>query len=175
MLELELRHAWEDLETHQKRRQEAQENLERLYDEARVDDPNLPEPTQGVLTKIKGARLVAELGPMRDFDNLSQVYRFLGMNLVERQSGRYRGKTKSSKKGRRLGSKVTHQIAFSLSKKDRLFGTYYHGKKEKMEGTKAMTAVARKYVRMFWGWYKSGKAFDPNRVFACESQMPKAA
>ncbi len=33
-----------------------------------------------------------------------------------------------------------------------------------------MTAVMRKFLKLFYGWYQSGGAFDRNRVFACESQ-----
>jgi hypothetical protein len=44
-----------------------------------------------------------------------------------------------------------------------------------MSGGKAMTAVARKFLKMLWGWYRSGGAFDRERVFACHTQMVKAA
>jgi hypothetical protein len=64
-----------------------------------------------------------------------------------------------------------------LVKRDSLFGLYYHGKKERdgMPGTKAMTAVMRKFLKLFYGWYQSGGVFDRNRVFFCESQHGIAA
>jgi len=37
-----------------------------------------------------------------------------------------------------------------------------------MVGNKAMVAMMRKFLRMFYGWYKSGLPFDENRVFSDE-------
>jgi hypothetical protein len=34
-----------------------------------------------------------------------------------------------------------------------------------MAGPKAMTAVARKFLKMIWGWSRSAAAFDAARVF----------
>ena len=44
-----------------------------------------------------------------------------------------------------------------------------------MPGTKAMTVVMRKFLKLFYGWYQSGGAFDRGRVFVCESQHQQAA
>ena len=58
-----------------------------------------------------------------------------------------------------------------------MYGEYYHGKKERdnMPGTKAMVAVARLFLKMIFGWYKSGQAFDHSRVFTCEAGYARAA
>lgn len=52
-----------------------------------------------------------------------------------------------------------------------MFGDYYRRKTliEKMPGTKAMTAVARKFIKMMWGWYHSSVSFDSTRVFQPQS------
>jgi transposase len=176
VLEIRLRQAWEDLTTSLARRQEAAAKLEELYDQARQSDPRLPQPTQGVITKLQGGRLIAESGPLSDFRTGDQLLRYLSLNLIGNDSGKQRGRVRTSKKGRRRGSKVAHQVAFALSKKDRLFGEFYHGKKERMGGTKAMTATARKWLLMIFGWYRSGREFNLNRVFQSESQcLAKAA
>ena len=176
VLEIRIRQAWEDLTTGLARRQEAAAKLEELYDQARQDDPDLPQPTEGVITKLQGGRLVAESGPLRDFRTGDQLLRYLSMNLVGNDSGQQRGRVRTSKKGRRRGSKVAHQVAFALSKRNRLFGDFYHDKKERMGGTKAMTATARKWLLMIFGWYRSGREFDLDRVFRSESQyLAKAA
>ncbi len=101
--------------------------------------------------------------------------RFAGFNLCERQSGTYRGKTKISKKGRRLIRKVLNLIILPLIRKQGLYGPYYHRKKETMSGTKAMTAVSRHFLKMFYGMYRTGCEFNKNRVFTCESQFDQAA
>ncbi len=118
---------------------------------------------------------MAETGPLSDFESWRKLMRFSGYNLRERQSGKYRGKTKISKKGRRLLRKVLNLCILPLIKKKGLYGPYYHRKKEKMPGTKAMTAVSRHFLKMLYGWYRTGCDFNAQRVFTCESQMKLAA
>ena len=148
-----------------------------MYDEARAGDPRLPGAHEGVVSKGALARLFGELGPMSDYGSWRQALRMGGLNLCERKSGRYVGQTKISRKGRPLVRVILNQMALPLVKRDRLFGEYYHHKisVQKMEGKKAMTAVARKILKMIWGWYQSAGAFDPARVFACESARRRAA
>ena len=54
----------------------------------------------------------------------------------------------------------------AVVKRDRLYGSCYHHKigVQNMPGAKAMTAVSRKIVKMMWGWYRSGAAFDAKRA-----------
>lgn len=79
--------------------------------------------------------------------------------------------TKIARSGRRGARAILNQIALALVRRDRLFGPYYHRKRgvEKMPGKKAMTAVARKLLKMIWGWYNSTGGFDAKRVFSCQS------
>jgi hypothetical protein len=60
-------------------------------------------------------------------------------------------------------------------KRGRLYGEYYHYKKEvnKMPGNKAMTVVARHLLRKIYGWYRSGEGFDEKRFFTCKSEYRK--
>lgn len=177
IMEHRLRQTWEDYLLYDTRKNEAKQQMEALYQEARQLDPKLPDAEKGVITVFHLARIIAETGPLSDFTSLRKLIRYAGLNLREKQSGTYRGKTKLSKKGRSPLRKVLGQIVLPLVKKEGLFGPYYHGKKERdgMPGTKAMTAVMRKFLKLFYGWYQSGGAFDRNRVFVCESQHVIAA
>jgi transposase len=167
---------WEDLQRHQSRKQEARQQMESLYDELCQFDPSLPHEQKDVISSFYLARIVAETGPVNDFDTLRKFMRYAGLNLREKQSGTYRGKDRLSKKGRCLLRKVLSQAVLPLVKKEGLYGPYYHGKKAQgMSGTKALTAVMRKFLKLFYGWYKSGGHFDRNRIFNCESQYQKAA
>lgn len=177
LLELRLKQLFQDYKVHKKRKERARETMEGLYHEARQHEPKLPQAHKGVVSTLSLARIVGETGPWSDFTSLRKFIRFSGLNLRERQSGNYRGKTKISKKGRTLLRKISNQAVLPLVKKDRLYGTYYHQKKDrdKMPGTKAMTVVARGFLKMLWGWYHSEQDFDAKRVFTCESQYKKAA
>lgn len=177
LMERRLRQSWEEYLLHEARKAEAKQQMEELYQEARQFDVRLPCAEKGVISTFHLARIIAETGPVSDFQSLRKFIRYSGLNLREKQSGKYRGKTKISKKGRSALRKVLSQIVLPLVKKEGLFGPYYHGKKERdgMPGTKAMTAVMRKFLKLFYGWYQSGGVFDRNRVFACESQHGLAA
>lgn len=177
LLEHELTLAWEDLERAEARRAEARAELEQLYDEARRADAHLPDPAGSMIAKVALGRLIGETGPLSDYRSWRQLLRMAGVNLRERKSGKYVGQTKISRKGRPLLRSIINQIALPLVKRDRLFGDYYHHKTgvQKMPGNKAMTAVGRKIMKMIWGWYRAGSAFDATRVFACEAAHRRAA
>jgi transposase len=162
-----LRLAWVDYTTYFERREAARAKLEELYLSARTDDPHLPATVRGVVTTCGLARLFAELGPIRDFQSWRQVLKFGGLNIRERKSGRYVGLNKITHKGRPQLRRVVMQLVLPLVPRRGLFGAYYKRKTElqKMPGPKAMTAVARKFVKMIWGWAHSMAAFDAERVF----------
>jgi len=169
--------AWEELQRHDERRAKARVKLEELYLEARTADFRLPEPVKGVVSLIGLARLFAEVGPLDDFASWRQVLRYGGLNLCERKSGRYVGQTKISRKGRPQLRRILNELVLPLVRRGSLYGDYYHRKTgvEKMAGTKAMTAVSRKLVKMIWGWTRSKDGFDAARVFTCRAAYARAA
>jgi transposase len=176
VMEIRLQQIVEELRLHETRKEKARQAMLALYEQARGQDPHLPSETPGVVSGLHLARLVAETGPLSDFATHEKLLRFAGLNLRERASGKYRAKSRISKKGRARLRKVLGQVVLPLVKKNGLYGTCYHRMKEKgMAGNKAMTAVTRRFLRMLHGWYRSGAAFDRGRVFVCESQYKVAA
>lgn len=123
------------------------------------------------------ARLLGETGPLSDFWHRRQLMRYAGLNLRTRQSGTFKGQDKICKKGRRLLRKVLQNIALPLVKKERLYGTYYHRKKEeeKMPGNKAKTVVVRQLLKKIYGLCRSGEGFDEQRFFTCKSRYQPLA
>ena len=172
-----LRLAWADFLTSHQRREAARTKLEELYASARVEDPRLPAPERGVVTACGLARLFAEMGPIDDFESWRQVLKFGGMNIRERQSGRFVGQNKITHKGRAQLRCVAMQLVLPLVRRGALFGDYYAHKTgvQKMPGPKAMTAVARKFIKMIWGWTRTASAFDATRVFRALSTRERAA
>ena len=177
LLACELAYAWEDVEFAIRRRETARTELQALYDEARTTDPRLPDTAGSAISKVALARFLGEAGPLSGYASWRQLLRMGGVNLRERKSGKYVGKTMIARTGRALFRSIINQMALPLVKRDRLYGTYYHHKTgvQKMPGKKAMTAVSRKIVKMIWGWYRSGAAFDATRVFMCQGEHQRAA
>lgn len=161
----------------EKRMEQIVEQMKIVLQRIRDDDPRIPPPTAGVISAKNLALLIAETGPLADFRSWRQLMRYAGLNIRMRQSGKYQGKNKISKKGNPNLRKVLNHIVLPLVRKGWLYGDYYHKKREteKMAGTKAMTIVSRHFLRKFHGWYKSGAAFDEKRFFACEAEYLKAA
>ena len=128
-----------------------------------------------MVNAIHLARLIGETGPLSDFAHWRPLLRYAGLNLCMRQSGQYQGRNTISKKGRPRLRKILAQIVWPLLRKDRLYGAYYHQKKETMPATKARTAVMRQFLKKLYGWYKSGQAFEIERYGMCLSQYAAQA
>ncbi|TWT78632.1 Transposase IS116/IS110/IS902 family protein [Planctomycetes bacterium CA13] len=166
-----------EITTFLQQQRQIESQMQELYLTLQSSDPRLPAPRKGVVTLRMLSRLVAEMGPPDDFRTVSQLMRYAGLNLCERQSGKWRGRTTISRRGRSELRYVLNLMAIPLVGRGKLFGDYYWKKKEadKMPGQKANVCVMRKILKMFYGWYKSGEPFDPGRVFAMASEHAKAA
>lgn len=159
------------------KQRQLEQRMQDLYRELQASDHRLPNPQKGVVTLRMLARLVAEIGPPSDFRRLSQLMRYAGLNLCERQSGKYKGQATISRRGRSELRYVLNLMSIPLVGRRKFFGDYYWRKKDedKMPGQKALTCVMRKILKMFFGWYKSGDEFDERRVFASDGERAKAA
>lgn len=149
-----------------------EQQMQALYLKLQSIDPKLPSPCKGVVSLRLLSRLVAEIGPPSDFTTINQLMRYAGLNLCERQSGKWRGRTTISRRGRSELRYVLNLMSIAVVSRGRLFSEYYRGKKDgdKMPGQKALTCVMRKLLKMFYGWYRSGRPFDSDRVFQMASQ-----
>jgi hypothetical protein len=69
------------------------------------------------------------------------------------------------------------QLILLLVRRRELFGAYYAQTSEiqKMPGPNAMTAVARTFLKMIWGWYHSAAAFNAARVFRAQETQQQVA
>lgn len=130
----------------------------------------LPEYT--LLSKVKNvsdnlmARVIAETGPLSDFKNVAQILRYAGLNLRVRQSGKYRGLNKISKKGRSLLRKVLYQVVFAsfISEGDMYYDYFKRKKQESGNGLIAMTSIMRKVLKLIFGVSRSNIEFNLERV-----------
>lgn len=160
-----------------RQQRQLEQQMQDIYVELQSVDCRLPSPQKGVVTLRMLSRMLAEIGPLDDFRTLAQLMRYAGLNLCERQSGKWRGRTTISRRGRSELRYVLNLMAIPLIGRQKMFGDYYWKKKEadKMPGQKALTCVMRKILKMVFGWYKSGKDFDRRRVFEMASQHARAA
>ena len=165
-----------ELEVHEGQAERLKEQIEALGERLKSQDaiPPIDEAVEGI-TLFNLARIVGQTGPLSDFASKRQLLRYAGMNLRERESGRYKGQTRLSKKGRPLLRKVLGQAVFPALRGDRLFGERYAERRKRMPEQKARVAAMRKLLVMVWGAHRSGGPFDPARVYASESAYAMAA
>lgn len=152
-------------------RDEIRRNMEAVYARMKGDDPRLPDPEPGVINAFGLARFFAETGPLDDYKSLQQLLKYAGLNLRERKSGTFAGSNRISKKGSSHLRLVLSRLIFPLIRKVGLFGTEYHARKAAgTPGPKAQVVFMRRMLKLLYGWYNSGSAFDLSRVLTCESQ-----
>jgi transposase len=176
LLEQRIKELWQHYLRHEQSIRQIKEQMSRLYQNLLDAGESLPRAEAGFVSQVNLARIIGETGPLKDFDHYLQIIRFSGLSLRQKQSGKFKGKNKISKKGRSRLRMILNQSIFHLIKKDRVFGELYHRKKaEGMPGTKAMTVVSRKLVSILFALSRRGTLYDPQRLFKCESQYKKVA
>ncbi len=129
------------------------------------------------------AVLRAELGEVARFERSDQVVAYAGLDLTVRQSGKWRGQAKLSKRGSGLLRRMLYMAALScLHRKHSVFKDYYEALAARgLCGRKALMAVMRKMLVVAYRLLKSGASFDPARVWAAPpaaatpSEVPSAA
>jgi transposase len=160
----------------EKIRENIKEKMMTTLEKLRKVNPLIPQETKGFITEFHIARILAETGPLDDFQSIRQLYRYAGLNIREYQSCQMKGANRTCKKGRSRLRKSLAMIVLPMVKKGRFYGDYYHERKAKGAiGNKLMVNLQRKFLKSFYGLYKSGVAFDSDRVFVCESKTTKAA
>jgi len=178
ILEERIRQLYRDCEQHIERKEKIEGRMIDIVNELRRQDPRIPPPTPRVISEKNLAKLLAEICSPADFESPRQLLRYVGLNLRERESGRYVGLTRICKKGRSRARKVLGNIVLPLVPRHKLYGKFYHHKRDvdRMCGNKAMVVVMRNFLRKFWGWYHAGGGeFDETRWFTCQSQAEDAA
>lgn len=158
---------YEDYLRYKDRKDRLKKQMISTLKDIRQQEKNIPESSTNFVSEFHVARLLAETGSLSDFNTYKELLNYLGMNLRERKSGFYTGKTKLSKKGRPVARKVLSQIILPLVHRKRLYGPAYHAIKKQTgkPGTLLMANFMRKFLKSFFGIYKSKIQFDETRLF----------
>jgi transposase len=148
----------------------SQANLKRLQQEieALLDhDPKvagvLGIPEFGVMTV---AVLRAELGDLDRFTRMDQVVAYVGLDLQVKQSGKYKGQTKLSKRGSGRVRRILYLAALrSIQLDDSPFGAYYRRLVHRgMKKGMAVVAVMRKLLIVAAHLILTEQVYEPGKV-----------
>ncbi len=116
------------------------------------------------------AVLRAELGDVQRFARVDQAVAYVGLDLQVKQSGKWKGKTKLSKRGSGLVRQVLYMTALSCLRrhnKTSAFRAYYDALVARgLKGKQALVALMRKLLAVACSLLKSGGIYDPVKVWA---------
>ena len=148
---MELNHLLYDHERYQKRIEKLMDKLEEKLSEIPYIDK---------LLKIKGVGLktvsvlIAEVGDIRRFDNPKQLQKLAGYGIVECSSGKHKGESHISYRGRKRLRYVLYEAAISLIARNEEFKEihkYYRTRENNpLKKMQSVIAVACKALRIFY-------------------------
>ena len=121
---------------------------------------------------------VAEVGDIRRFDNPKQIQKLAGYAIVNNESGKHKGESHISYRGRKRLRYVLYEAAVSVvghSPEFRSIHDYYTTReKNPLKKMQSMIAISCKLIRIFYLILRTGKSYNPTRMMA-DIRRPAAA
>lgn len=156
------------------------ERLEQLMWELLLQVPNAVK-----LLKIKGvglitaATFVGETGDIHRFEHPRQIQKLAGCNLVENSSGKHKGKTTISHRGRKRLRHGLFMTMIAILGKNQEFQELHHRnltrEKNPLNKMQSIIALCGKLIRVFYAILSKGVDYDPEKMMGDIQQSMKAA
>ena len=141
-----------------------------------LEEETLSVPYADKLLAIKGVGLItvagflAEVGDIRRFDSPKQIQKLAGLEVKENSSGKHRGRSSISKRGRKRLRKILFQVMLPMIQNNAEFGEIYQyfttRQKNPLKGKQAIVAAGCKLIRVFYAVLKHGVDYDPQKLRA---------
>ena len=130
-------------------------------DSVLTDKMNLLKSIPG-LSFISIATVVAETSGFSLFTSAKQLVSYSGYDIVLRESGNYRGKTRISKKGNKHIRAVLHMPSMTAIRVNPTLKPFYNRlKPKKLKPLIALIAVQRKLLILMYSLWKNNEYYDP--------------
>lgn len=119
----------------------------------------------GVIT-VSG--FIAEVGDIKCFDDPKQLQKLAGYAIVANPSGKHKGESRISYRGRKRLRYVLYEAALSLIGRNPEFKAiheYYRTRRENpLKKMQSVVAVACKIIRIFYVILTKGVDYDPAKM-----------
>ena len=129
------------------------------------------------LTTVAG--FLAEVGDIQRFDSPKQIVKLAGLALRENSSGKHKGKTTISKRGRARLRRLLFAGAMPLLATNDAFRSlhvYYTTRQQNpLKKKQSVIAICCKLVRIFYALLTKGTAFDSRKMLGDIHRPPLAA
>jgi len=120
------------------------------------------------LTVKTACDIVSELGDIRSYSHPDQLIKMAGLSLKENSSGKKKGQTSITKRGRSGLRKSLYLAIFSLIRHNRGFKElhkYYTTRAQnQLKGKQSMMALARKLLRIIFTCVTKGESYDGQKM-----------
>lgn len=128
------------------------------------------------MLKIKGvgvvgiAGFIAEVGDIRRFEHPKQIQKLAGLNLIENSSGKHKGMTTISKRGRSRLRAILYQSIMPLVSKNTEFielHRYYTTRAQNpLKKKQSLILLCCKLIRLFYAILVKGIKYDPQKMLS---------
>ena len=130
---------------------------------------------QGWRAMFKHCKSVPGIGPLTalalttlyhrgHFENADQFVAFLGLDVRVRDSGRYRGRRKLTKRGDLEARRLLHNAAMAAARNPLFKARYEALLARGLSTTAAYVVIARKLARIAFALMRNGANFDPKHL-----------
>lgn len=126
------------------------------------------------LLDIKGVGIktvsgfLAEVGDITRFSNPKELQKLAGLALVENSSGKHKGETTISRRGRKRLRYLLFEVAMSLVGKNaefaRLHSYYITRKQNPLKKMQSLMVIACKVIRVFYAILTKGVDYNPAKM-----------
>jgi len=124
---------------------------------------------------ITVAGFLAEVGDLAKFKHSQQIVKLTGINLKENTSGKHKGRTEITKRGRPRLRALLFRAALVLVAKNPEFKQlhqYYTTRKENpLKKKQSIVALCARLIRILFAVGTQRKAYDPKKVLSPQFQL----
>ena len=118
--------------------------------------------------KITVSGFIAEVGDIRRFDDPKQLQKLAGYAIVANESGKHKGESRISYRGRKRLRYVLFEAALSLIARNpefrKIYEYYRTRENNPLKKMQSLVAVACKVIRVFYVMLKKGVDYDPEKM-----------
>ncbi|MFL8939358.1 IS110 family transposase [Rossellomorea oryzaecorticis] len=110
----------------------------------------------------------AEIGDLSNYRDPRQIIKLAGLNLMMNQSGKHKGQTTITKRGRRRLRTILYQVARPLAFHNKgfkaLHNYYKHRRNNPLKGKQSYVALGRKLIKILFAMGTRKCAFSEERM-----------
>jgi len=144
--------------------------LELDIEQALKEHPLLAAKIKRIVQSIKGigtltlVTVIAETNGFQNFSSIQQICKYAGYDVIENQSGKFKGRERISKKGNSRIRRILHMpalnmVTFGTGTFPSIYERIYRASGIKM---KAYVAIQRKLLCLLFTLWKKDEIFNPN-------------